>query len=56
MQTGVAIKLQSRVQMPGEKFIKFVGALHVLADKAYLKWPAEEVKEVLWNQFIHGIW
>ena len=26
-----------------------------LPDKAYPKWPAEQVKEVLRNQFIHGI-
>lgn len=28
---------------------------HSLADKAYPKWPAEQVKEVLRNQFIHGL-
>ena len=48
-------KLQSRVQTPGEKVVEFAGALRVLADKAHPKWPAEQVKEVLRNQFIHGI-
>lgn len=48
-------KLQSRLQNPGEKLVEFAGALRVLADKAYPKWPAEQIKEVLRNQFIHGI-
>ena len=48
-------KLQSRVQTPDEKVVEFAGPLCVLADKAYPKWPAEQVKEVLRNQFVHGI-
>ena len=35
--------------------MEFAGALCVLADKAYPKWPADQIKEVLRNQFIHGI-
>ena len=48
-------KLQSRVQKPGEQLVEFAGALRVLANKAYLKWPAEQVKELLRIQFVHGI-
>ena len=48
-------KLQSRVQKPGELLVEFSGALRVLADKAYPKWPTEQVKELLRNQFVHGI-
>ena len=48
-------KLQSRVQKPGEQLVEFAGALRVLADKAYPKWPAKQVKELLRNQFVHGI-
>ena len=48
-------KLQSRVQKPSEQLIEFAGALRVLANKAYPKWPAKLVKELLRNQFVHGI-
>ena len=48
-------KLQSRTQKPGEQLVEFAGALRTLADKAYPKWPAEQIKELLRNQFIHGI-
>lgn len=47
--------LQSRVQKPGEQLVEFSRALRVLADKAYPKWPAEQVTELLRNQFVHGI-
>ena len=48
-------KLQSRTQEPGEQLVEFAGTLRTLADKAYPKWPAEQIKELLRNQFIHGI-
>ena len=48
-------KLQSRVQKLGEQFVEFTGALRVLADKTYPRWPAEQVKKLLRNQFVHGI-
>ena len=48
-------KLQSRVQKPGEQLVEFSGALRVLADKAYPKGPAKQVKELLRNQFVHGV-
>ena len=48
-------KLQSRVQKPGEQLVEFAGALCVLVDKAYPKWSAEQVKEVLRNHFIQGV-
>ena len=48
-------KLKSRVQKPGEQLVEFSGALRVLADKAYPKWPAEQVKKLPRNQFVHGI-
>ena len=40
-------KLQSRIQQPGEQLVEFAGALRVLADRAYPKWPAEQIKELL---------
>jgi hypothetical protein len=40
------------MQKPGEQL---AGALRALADKAYPKWPAEQIKELLRNRFIHGI-
>jgi hypothetical protein len=48
-------KLQGRIQKPGESLWEFSGALRVLADKAYPRWPPEQRAELLRNQFIQGV-
>ena len=48
-------KLQSRIQKPGESLCEFSGALRVLADKPYPRWPPEQRAELLRNQFIQGV-
>ncbi|KAL5517489.1 hypothetical protein EMCRGX_G003040 [Ephydatia muelleri] len=47
-------RFQGRTQKPQEQLLEFVGALRVLADRAYPKWSAEQRKELLRNQFVQG--
>ena len=47
--------LQTRTQGSGKQLVEYVGALHVLADKAYPSWSPEQRQEVLRNQFIQGV-
>ena len=49
------MKFQQRSQKAGEQLGEYVGALRVLADKAYSKWDNERRKELVRNQFIQGI-
>ena len=48
-------KFQQRSQKAGEQLGEYVGALRVLADKAYSKWDNERRKDLVRNQFIQGI-
>ena len=48
-------RFQGRTQRPQEQLLEFVGALRVLADRAYPKWSAEQRKELLRNQFVQGV-
>ena len=48
-------RFQGRTQKPQEQLLEFVGALRVLADRAYPKWSAEQRKELLRNQFVQGV-
>eukprot|EP00731_Ephydatia_muelleri_P038814 Em0923g1a len=47
-------RFQGSTQKPQEQLLEFVGALRVLADRAYPKWSAEQRKELLRNQFVQG--
>ena len=49
------MKFQQRSQKAGEQLGEYVGALRVLADKAYSKWDNERRKELVRSQFIQGI-
>ena len=49
------MKFQQHSQKAGEQLGEYVGALRVLVDKAYSKWDNERRKELVRNQFIHGI-
>ena len=48
-------RFQGRTQKPQEQLLEFVGALRVLADRAYPKWSAEQRKELLRNQFVQCV-
>ena len=48
-------RFQGRTQKPQEQLLEFVGALRVLADRAYPKWSAEQRKELVQNQFVQGV-
>ena len=45
-------RFQGRTQKPQEQLLEFVGALRVLADRAYPKWSAEQRKELLRNHAV----
>ena len=48
-------KFQQRTQKPEERLPEYAGTLRALADKAYPKWPAEQLNELVRDQFIRGI-
>ena len=39
-------KFQQRTQKPEERLPEYAGTLRALADKAYPKWPAEQLNEL----------
>eukprot|EP00731_Ephydatia_muelleri_P015048 Em0008g768a len=49
------LKVRTRVQKVGESLMEFCGALRGMADKAFPAWPAEQLQDLLRNQFIQGV-
>ena len=49
------LKVRTRVQKVGESLMEFCGALRGMADKAFPGWPAEQLQDLLRNQFIQGV-
>eukprot|EP00731_Ephydatia_muelleri_P019297 Em0012g122a len=49
------LKVSTRVQKVGESLMEFCGALRGMADKAFPAWPAEQLQDLLRNQFIQGV-
>ncbi|KAL5489484.1 hypothetical protein EMCRGX_G018578 [Ephydatia muelleri] len=49
------LKVRTRVQKVGESLMEFCGALRGTADKAFPAWPAEQLQDLLRNQFIQGV-
>ncbi|KAL5475209.1 hypothetical protein EMCRGX_G027282 [Ephydatia muelleri] len=49
------LKVRTRVQKVGESLMEFCGALKGMADKAFPAWPAEQLQDLLRNQFIQGV-
>eukprot|EP00731_Ephydatia_muelleri_P032903 Em0024g447a len=49
------LKVRTRFQKVGESLMEFCGALRGMADKAFPAWPAEQLQDLLRNQFIQGV-
>eukprot|EP00731_Ephydatia_muelleri_P015791 Em0009g215a len=49
------LKVRTRVQKVGESLMEFCGALRGMADKDFPAWPAEQLQDLLRNQFIQGV-
>eukprot|EP00731_Ephydatia_muelleri_P037077 Em0391g6a len=49
------IKLQCRVQRPGESLLDFAGELRMIASKAFPDWSNGQLEELVRNQFIQGL-
>ena len=49
------LKVRTRVQKVGESLMEFCGALRGMADKAFPAWPAEQLQDLLRNQFIQRL-
>ncbi|KAL5503656.1 hypothetical protein EMCRGX_G010639 [Ephydatia muelleri] len=57
-KTGMGLewqmKLQCRVQRPGESLLDFAGELRMIASKAFPDWSNGQLEELVRNQFIQG--
>ena len=49
------MKLQCRVQRPGESLLDFAGELRMIATKALPDWSNGQLEELVRNQFIQGL-
>ena len=58
-KTGMGLewqmKLQCRVQRPGESLLDFAGELRMIASKAFPDWSNGQLEELVRNQFIQGL-
>ena len=49
------LRLQNRIQNAEESLVEFAGSLRMLADRSYPSWTADQCRDILMSQFIHGI-